>query len=294
MNRLALRLLSIVAIFMVVIEGAHAINRVFVKPEASDEYLIERARNPDKRVQTYQFMKGKYHSGDRLDSSMEKLTFQELAYDLALQLRKQDFYPEPVLGESDMLIVVHYGSTGNPDDFKRFKGMGAPRIEYYDELGDYSRPVGLEGYHNSQLFHVRDDSYRAKLLGMDFDRTWPSDKRLLSRLSNESRYFVILYAYDFQLLQKGKLKLLWRTRYSIRAIGQSFGDAITHMNRIASDYVGQSMKAFVQKRPDDSSFVSYGEIEVIDIEEIKAEDKNKDFLNYDLPDTPKELREPLF
>jgi len=54
---------------------AEAANRVFVKPEASDDYLIERAREPSKKVQTYQFMKGKYHPGNRLDPGMEKVTF---------------------------------------------------------------------------------------------------------------------------------------------------------------------------------------------------------------------------
>ncbi len=60
---------------LVAVTMAEAANRVFVKPEASDDYLIERAREPSKKVQTYQFMKGKYHPGNRLDPGMEKVTF---------------------------------------------------------------------------------------------------------------------------------------------------------------------------------------------------------------------------
>ena len=56
----------------VAVTMAEAANRVFVKPEASDDYLIERAREPSKKVQTYQFMKGKYHPGNRLDPGMER------------------------------------------------------------------------------------------------------------------------------------------------------------------------------------------------------------------------------
>jgi hypothetical protein len=145
-----------------------------------------------------------------------------------------------------------------------------------------------------ELVHIRDNSYLAKLLGMDFNKTGASDKRLLSHLSSESRYFVILYAYDFQQLHAGEIDLLWTTRYSIRSTGQSFGDAITQMNRIASDYMGQNLKRFVQKRTDDSSFVSFGEIEVIDIEKIKAEDKTKDFIHYNLPNAPEGIERPHF
>ena len=87
---------------------SHAANKVVLKTQASEEFVKDRARDPTKKIQTYQFMKGTYHPGNRLDSSMEALSFESLVYDLALQLRKKDFYPEPVLGESDLLIVVHY------------------------------------------------------------------------------------------------------------------------------------------------------------------------------------------
>ena len=100
-----------------------AANRVFVKAEAFTDYQRERAQRGANAVQTVQFMKGTYLPGNRLDPSMEEVTFESLVYDLALQLRKKNFYPEPVLGESDLLIVVHYGSTGFPDDFAYYEGF---------------------------------------------------------------------------------------------------------------------------------------------------------------------------
>lgn len=172
--------------------------------------------------------------------------------------------------------------------------QGNYRFQYFDELGNLRRPRGLEGMSAVELVHVTDTSHRAKLLGMDFTRTWASDKRLLSILSNEPRYFVVLCAYDFPLLRQGTIKQLWRTRYSIRTVGQSFADALVHMNRIASDYMGQNLKDFIQKRADDSAFVSYGEIEVIDVEAVRAEDQSKDFIHYDLESVPPDLKEPRF
>ena len=277
--------------------GLHGVNRVFVKSEAQDEYLIERARDASKKMQSYQFMKGTYLPGNRLDPSMEELTFDSLVYDLALQLRKKDFYPEPVLGESDLLIVVHYGSTGYPDDFKYYEGTDYwtdQRFQRFDELGGFARSHNLDHLHSSQLYRVRDNSYKAKLLGMDFNRTWGSDKRLLSTLSSEPRYFVLLYAYDFPALKQGDIKLQWRTRYSIRSIGQSFTEGISHMNRIASDFMGENMKGFTQKRADDSSFVSYGEIEVIDVEVIKTEDRRTGILIQDSSHLPPQILQPSF
>ena len=277
--------------------SASAANRVFVKAEAFKGYQLERAEAGASQEQTYQFMKGTYLPGNRLDPSMEELSFESLVYDLALQLRKKDFYPEPRLGESDLLIVVHYGSTGYPDDFTYYEGMDYwtdPRFQYFDELGDLARPLGLNDLPIWQLYHVKDQSYRAKLLGMDFNKTWASDKRLLSMLSTEPRYFVLLYAYDFPALKRGEIKLQWRTRYSIRSVGQSFTEAIQDMNRIASDFMGDNMKGFTQKRVDDSSYVSFGEIEVINVEEIKSEDRKADILYEARSEVPSNILRPSF
>ena len=273
-----------------------AVNRVFVKAEAFEEYQREQTQNGN-QPQSFQFMKGTYLPGNRLDPSMEELTFESLVYDLAVQLRKQDFYPEPVLGESDLLIVVHYGSTGYPDDFNSYEGLDYwidPRFQYFDELGNMDRPRDLSDLPMWQLYHVKDQSYRSKLLGMDFNKTWASDKRLLSTLSSEPRYFVLLYAYDFPALKQGEIKLQWRTRYSVRSVGQSFTEAITDMNRIASAYMGKNMKGFTQKRVDDSSYVSFGVIEVIDVEELKSQDREAGLLKEDRSQVPGGILRPSF
>ena len=118
---------------------------------------------------------------------------------------------------------------------------------------------------------------RARILGMesydDFGR-WGDEQRLLGHLVMEGRYYVVLMAYDYPLLKQGEAKLVWRTRYSIRAIGQSFEVAVKHMNRIASDYVGLNMKGLINKRVDDSSHVSFGDIEVIGDQEFKKSQLN--------------------
>lgn len=79
----------------------------------------------------------------------------------------------------------------------------------------------------------------------------------------EERYFVVLMAYDFQKLQKGEVELLWTTRYSVRAVGQSFEQAVQDMDFAAGDYFGKNLKGLNQRLVTDKSRVEMGEIEVI-------------------------------
>jgi hypothetical protein len=56
----------------------------------------------------------------------------------------------------------------------------------------------------------------------------------------EGRYYVVLMAYDFQLLRTHKQrKLLWETRFSIRERGHDFGKDVAAMAKNASKYFGR-------------------------------------------------------
>jgi len=58
----------------------------------------------------------------------------------------------------------------------------------------------------------------------------------------ENRYYLSLMVYDHQWMMNGELKLLWTTRCSIRAAGQSFSAAIRRMRYAASDFFGKNIK----------------------------------------------------
>ena len=282
------RILQLVLVLTVWCHSVSAINRVYVRAEALDEYLLERAKDDPNRALTYQIMKGKFRSGDRMDPSMDKVGFEEIVQDLSIQLRKQNLYPLSEPGDSDLLIVIHYGATWPPD--------------LYVEYGGSITGGGIDtlSWESQNMLDEMSMAERARILGMesydDLGR-WGYEQRLLSHLVMEGRYYVVLMAYDYPLIKKGEAKLVWRTRYSIRAIGQSFEVAVKHMNRIASDYVGLNMKGLINKRVDDSSHVSFGEIEV-----IGEESTSKNQLNYysisDLEATisadegPKEIKDP--
>jgi hypothetical protein len=56
----------------------------------------------------------------------------------------------------------------------------------------------------------------------------------------EGRYYVVLMAYDFQLLRTHRQrKLLWETRFSIRERGHDFGKDVAAMAKNASKYFGR-------------------------------------------------------
>jgi hypothetical protein len=101
------------------------------------------------------------------------------------------------------------------------------------------------------------DARNASLLG--YDTAWdeaagykgtPLDfrrKELLDELE-EGRYFVVLMAYDFQMMWKQKkAKLLWETRYSIRDRGNDFEKQLAAMSAQASKYFGQNTGGLIRK-----------------------------------------------
>ncbi len=62
------------------------------------------------------------------------------------------------------------------------------------------------------------------------------------------RYFVVLMAYDFQMMRKQKkAKLLWETRFSIREQGRDFSKELEAMAATAAAYFGRNSGTLVHK-----------------------------------------------
>ena len=252
---------------MTCLQGA---NRILIKTVASEEYVKQRALDGTKKIQTYNFYKGRYYPGNSKDRSLERFTFQDIIEDMAVHLQKQGYYNSPAVGEADLLIVVHYGATDYEESF--FDMMGYNSLEdmgFSDDmdasaLADFQSNLSFMDTMNSANDQSRYG--KSKLLGMEeaYMQSTPSwERESLETQLTESRYFVILMAYDLPLLKQGKTKLLWSTRYSIRAVGQSFDQAIKDMNLVAADYFGKNLKGLNKTRVTDKSRVEFGEIEVI-------------------------------
>lgn len=63
----------------------------------------------------------------------------------------------------------------------------------------------------------------------------------------ESRYYIVITAYDFaELTQHNKKKLLWQTKVSVRAPGNRFDDSVMAMMKSASKYFGQDNRRLIR------------------------------------------------
>jgi hypothetical protein len=63
----------------------------------------------------------------------------------------------------------------------------------------------------------------------------------------ESRYYIVVSAYDFkELTEKKQQKLLWQTRVSVRAPGNTFNETYLAMLKSASRYFGQNSGRLVR------------------------------------------------
>ena len=82
----------------------------------------------------------------------------------------------------------------------------------------------------------------------------------------EARYYVVLLAYDFKVLQQERRqKLLWETRFSLRQHGNSFDERLAAMAQLASRYFGAESHGLT-RRPMGNEHVDFGEMNILGIE----------------------------
>jgi hypothetical protein len=85
----------------------------------------------------------------------------------------------------------------------------------------------------------------------------------------DNRYFVVLMAYDFQILWKQKKhRLLWETRFSLRQKHNDFDKSLEGMARAASAYFGQNSAGLIH-RPVPVGRVDIGPLKVVGAPEDK-------------------------
>jgi hypothetical protein len=223
-------------------------------------------------------MEGKYFGGNTDDPSMNEVTFIEIADHMGENLKRQNFYSEPDNDKGDLLIMVNYGATEYNADYAELMG-----IDSLDDLGFGADTEGLEEGEAEQAFAAdyaamqsfneggqMSKIFKAKLLGMEEmfnDNANDQQVYEFSDMVNEERYFIYLVAFDLPSMRKGEKNVMWTTRYSMRAIGQPFDEAIEQLNIVAGNYFGLNMKGMQSKRASDKFEVQMGDIEVIGHEE---------------------------
>jgi hypothetical protein len=147
------------------------------------------------------------------------------------------------------------------------------------QLAEMSSAVTIMNLENQQ--RAQTDFYNASMLGYDSEGVIGTEFGLYVRGTplavhrdelvaeiEDNRYFVVLMAYDFQLMWKEKKhKLLWETRFSIRQRHNNFDQDLAAMAKAASQYFGQNTRGLVRRE------VPLGSVEIGNVRSLGTDEK---------------------
>lgn len=230
------------------------------------------------KPETYAFGEGGFTGIPLGDESINRESFLKIARTIAPVLERIGYVNSHDPAKTDLLIMVYWGTTGT--DARSTGGYsvgsapippppppppvivtGNGRVVVVTTPPPPAQPTSspeqnafdaIAGAQNRQ--RDRDNLRNAQLLGYDEElhraSTRPESRRYLDLVDEveDTRYFIVLRAYDFKQMWKEKQrKALWEVRYSIRAHGHLFGDALVAMTDMASSYFGQKSKGLVRR-----------------------------------------------
>lgn len=165
---------------------------------------------------------------------------------MASPLASQDYLPGKDPNGTKFLIMVYWGTSWGPSD--------NPLVFRTKTI------IDMQLTRNAMLLGYADD-LRATI-GLDRNPLGWRRKDLFGDLE-ANRYFVVLMAYDFQLMQKQKKhKLVWETRFSLCEFGHDFGKELPMMAKYASRFFGQDTHGLVR------NLVPEGQVDIGDVKSL--------------------------
>jgi len=250
-----------------------------VSSKVSDDYI--RVRLPDGSFQpeNYAFGEGGRWAGEISDKTIDTLHFIDVARVIAPALTGQKYLSARDPAKTRLLIMVYWGTTAVPgptsdstavEQFRVAQGglTNATRVNnravastgsdaQLSAMSAATVMLNMENRINDKI-----DFSNAQMLGYDSPgligtekgnyvrgTAFGVDRSDLYEEIEENRYFVVLMAYDFQLLWKEKKhKLLWETRFSISERRNAFDKALPVMAQYASRYFGQASNGLLRSR----------------------------------------------
>jgi len=237
----------------------------------------KRTRLPDGsfKPEYYALSNGGRVAGTTTDATIDRVKYPEVA-DIAIRLLAgQNYRYAESKEQASLLLVVYWGSTigFNRDNYDNRLRSAAQSLNIISAgtgrnwaaagpaagSGEAAVAGAAGAAFESEIFRMlaenkaRDDINlpNARLLGYldeinDADgiqRFVGAGARFDDLIADveESRYYIIISAYDFQdLVKHDKRKLLWTTRVSVRTPGNRFDDSVAAMLKGASKYFGQN------------------------------------------------------
>ncbi len=259
---------------------------VAVSSRVSNDYVRAHLADGSIQPETFAFGKGGLWGGGVADPSIDHLKFEDIARIIVVPLTAQHYVSAKDPKTTKLLIMVYWGATEPPASDRdsaataemqtaetnlntaQFAAQAAaahtpsgpnstglaPNYSVAEAQDDLETAIQFVGAQDEIRNKV--DIKNANILG--YDSWWADTVRFqglpftfrddMIRELEDPRYFVVLMAYDFQLMWKQKkVKLLWETRYSIRERGNDFDKQLAAMTRSAARYFGQDSKGLVHK-----------------------------------------------
>ena len=226
------------------------------------------------KPETYAFGEGGDQGGEKKDFTIDNLHFVDVAHRIAPALAEKSYVPGKDPHQTDLLIMVYWGTTSGTD-----RGLSSSLYQSAQSMMVESIPQGLMLIQIANRMRDQQDLENAKVLGYLPEMVRLNDYKhtYFNRLFRqdvvdeveESRYYVVLLAYDFQTLWKSKQrKMLWETRFSIREHRNDFSEALAAMAQHASRYFGQDSKGLIRERLPEAR-ITLGEPKVLEYEPEK-------------------------
>ena len=269
---------------------------VSVFTKTANGYARVRHADGTYQPETYAFAPGGRLDGVVNDNSVDKLTFSQVAGVVAASLKRQNYVATTDPRQAGLLIFVSWGTTSGTDEGQYREGMtnlgeaframnNVPQLAVgqaatvdgieVQKMLDAAAASQMDGVFSlialENASRDRNNNFNADVLGYT---TELRDARFLNMYSvtardviaevEESRYFVVLKAYDFQKLRNKQGKtLLWEARDSIRRHGARFDEQLVNMTRYASQFFGQDLGRLI-RRPLREGTVELGTPKVVE------------------------------
>jgi hypothetical protein len=297
-------LLALLAIALALLRAAASEALVTsVHSKTLNGYKREKRPDGSFKPEYYALSNGGAVTGTTRDESIERLAFPRLADVLGTHLAAKNYFMAKDAKSASLLIVVYWGRTvpyfdTNSDSaldqlssavtaFNRDAQVRAgptPEGEAPDDAGArdsrkfqayddmWASLATLDFFNKGRQRAIRDN---AVLLGYIDEMNEANDIRRLSAGNDhyldlrddmeESRYYLVVLAYDFrELVGRKHRKLLWGTRISIRAQRHAFDRDFAAMLAKAARHLGQDSGGLLRNY-DPKGRVDIGEMEVIGI-----------------------------
>jgi hypothetical protein len=236
------------------------------------DYKRERLEDGSFKPEYYALANGGRIAGTASDITMDRITYAEVAQVAARLLAQKNYHYAQSAKQADLMIVLHWGTT------IAFNGGNySQAVNQVAQAMAGSGPQGMGSIERDMSAVPSDGAAEGELLKLMMenrarDRINQDNARVLGYLDDindsndirrwagggdryndlvadveESRYYIIVSAYDFdQLVNHQKKKLRWQTRVSVRAPGNRFDDSFAAMLKGASKHFGQDSGRLVR------------------------------------------------